>query len=125
MTKHNNQNSENEERIEQRLLNHASLDELIRMKMEEEINAEFEKSKEKPEKKILSRISEVPTDLIFSKKAVYKVFNRVNKVQTYINGLQAESMLGLQSAVRNKIKMGIMEAFSTETSYVKFEEIEL
>lgn len=125
MTKHNKQNSENEERIEQRLLNHASLDELIRMKMEEEINAEFEKSKEKPEKKILSKISEVPTDLIFSKKAVYKVFNRVNKVQTYINGLQAESMLGLQSAVRNKIKMGLMEAFSTDTSYVKFEEIEL
>lgn len=125
MTKHNNQNSKNEECLEQRLLNNASLDELIRMKMEEEINAEFEKSKEKPEKKILSKISEVPTDLIFSKKAVYKVFNRVNKVQTYINGLQAESMLGLQSAVRNKIKMGLMEAFSTDTSYVKFEEIEL
>lgn len=118
-------NEKNEIELEQRLLSHASLDELIRMKMEEEINAEFEKSNEKPEKRIITNISEVPTDLIFSKKAVYKVFNRINKIQTYINGMQAESMLGLQTAVRNKMKAGLIEAFSTETAYVKFEEIEI
>lgn len=110
--------------IEQRLLSHASLDELIKIKMEEELKAEFEKSKEKPQKKIITDISKVPTELIFSKQAVYKIFNRINKTETYLNGLQAEAMLGIQNAIREKIKSGQMDAFSTDTAYVKFKKIE-
>jgi hypothetical protein len=113
-----------ENEIEQRLLNHASLDELIKMKMEEELKFEFEKSNQKPQKKLVIDISEVPTDLIFSKQAVYKLFNRINKTETYINGLQAEAMLGLQTAIREKIKLGQMDAFSTDSAYVKFEKVE-
>ena len=109
---------------EQRLLSHASLDELIKMKMEEELNIEFKKSKEKPKKEILTDISKVPTNLIFSKQAAYRMFNRINKTETYLNGMQAESMLGLQTAIREKIKSGQMDAFSTENAYVKFEKIE-
>lgn len=114
----------NEQDAEQRLLNSASLDELIKQKMEEELQAEFEKSKQKPEKEILTDISKVPTDLIFSKNAVYKVFNRLNKTETYINGMQAESMIGLQSSIREKIKNGQMDAFATDGAYVKFEQVE-
>lgn len=109
---------------EQRLLTHASLDELIKMKMEEELKAEFEKAKQKPQIQVINDISKVPKDLIFSKKAVYKIFNRINKTETYINGLQAESMLGLQNNIREKIKSGQMDAFSTDSAYVKFEKIE-
>lgn len=111
--------------LEQRLLNHASLDELIKIKMEEELKAEFDKSKEKPELRIITDISKVPADLIFSKHAVYKIFNRINKTETYLNGLQAEAMLGLQTVIREKIRSGQMDAFSTDTAYVKFEQIEL
>lgn len=110
---------------EQRLLSHASLDELIKMKMEEELKAEFEKSKEKPKKQIITDISKVPSELVFSKQAVYKIFNRVNKTETYLNGLQAEAMLGVQTAIREKIKSRQMDAFSTDTAYVKFEKIEI
>lgn len=113
-----------EQDVEQRLLSHASLDELIKMKMEEELNAEIQKSKEKPKLQIVTDISKVPTDLIFSKVAVYKVFNRINKTESYVNGLQAEAMLGLQISVREKIKTGQMDAFSTESAYVKFEKVE-
>lgn len=109
---------------EQRLLGNASLDELIKMKMEEELQEEFKKSKEKIEKQIITDISNVPTELIFSKQAVYKVFNRMTKTETYINGLQAEGMLGLQTSIREKIKSGQMDAFSTNNAYVKFEKIE-
>lgn len=111
--------------IEQRLLSNASLDELIKMKMEQELQAELEKSKEKPQKETITDISKVSVDLVFSKKAVYKVFNRVNKTESYVNGMQAEAMLGLQSGVREKIKLGQTDAFSTEDSYVKFEKVEL
>lgn len=110
---------------EQRLLNHASLDELIKMKMEQELKAEFEKSKEIPKMQVITDISKVPANLIFSKKAVYRIFNRVNKTETYLNGLQAEAMLGVQNAIREKIRLGQMDAFSTETAYIKFEKIEI
>jgi hypothetical protein len=110
---------------EQRLLNHASLDELIKIKMEEELKAEMEKAKIKPEKQIITNISEVPENLIFSKQSVFKFFNRVNKLETYINGVQAEAMLGLQTAIRTKIKAGEMDAFSTDNAYIKFEKIEI
>lgn len=122
----NIQKEKNEQSIEeQRLLSQTSLDDLIRLKMEEEINAEFEKASEISEKIVLTSISEVAPELIFSKQAVYKVFNKKNKVQTYINGIQAESMLGMQIAVRNKIQSGQMDAFSTANAYVKFEKIEI
>jgi len=113
-----------EKDIERRLLSHASLDELIKMKMEEELKAEFEKAKESPKIDIITDISKVPTHLIFSKQAVYKIFNRINKTETYLNGLQAEAMLGLQNSIREKIKSGQMDAFSTDCAYVKFEKIE-
>lgn len=114
-----------EKDLEQRLLNHASLDDLIKMKMEEELAFELTKNKIVPEEKTITDISKVPVDLIFSKKAVYKVFNRVNKTESYVNGLQAEAMLGLQIAMRTKIKAGAMDAFSTDNAYVKFEKIVL
>lgn len=114
----------NEQDIEIRLLSHASLDELIKMKMEEELKAEFGKINEKPKKQIITDISKVPQELVFSKQAVYKIFNRINKTETYLNGLQAEGMLGTQNTVREKIKSGQMDAFSTDNAYIKFEKIE-
>jgi len=110
--------------IEQRLLSHASLDELIKMKMEEELQAEFKMAESKPEKKIITDISKVPENLVFSKQAVYKMFNRLNKTETYLSGVQAEAMLGLQTNIREKIKLGQMGAFSTENAYVRFEKVE-
>lgn len=110
--------------IEERLLSHASLDELIKRKMEEEIKTEFEKSKQTPKTTIITDIAKAPTHLIFSKCAVYKMFNRINKSETYLNGVQAEALTGLQSNVREKIKAGEMDAFSTEGAYVKFEYVE-
>lgn len=115
----------NEKDTEQRLLSNASLDELIKMKMEEELKFEIDKSKQQPEKTVIKEISKVPTELIFSKHATYRMFNRTNKSETFLNGIQAEAMLGLQNGIREKIKSGIMDAFSTDNAYVKFEYAEI
>ena len=114
----------NEKDLEERLLSHTSLDDLIKMKMEEEIRAEFEKSNQKQQMVMITDISKVPTHLIFSKSAVYKMFNRINKSETYLNGVQAEAMTGLQSNIREQIKDGKMDAFSTDSAYIKFEYVE-
>lgn len=109
---------------EERLLKSSSLDDLIKMKMEEELKAEIEKAKNKPQKQIITDISKVPEKLIFSKKAIYRIFNKINKTETFINGLQAEAMLGMQIAMRARIKKGETDTFSTDSAYVKFEKIE-
>jgi len=106
-------------------LSTKSLDELIKIKMEEELKAELDKAKARPDKKLLVEIAQVPKELIFSKRAIYRVFNRVNKTETFINGIQAEAMLGLQMQIRSKIVEGEMDAFSTDSAYVKFEKIEV
>lgn len=110
---------------EQRLLSHASLDELIKMKMEQELQAELDKLKDTPKKQVITDIAKVPKELIFSKQAVFKIFNRINKTETYLNGLQAEAMLGVQNAVREKIRSGQLDVFSTDNAYVKFDQIEI
>lgn len=108
---------------EQRLLKSASLDELIKRKMEEELKTEIEKAKIIPKKETITDISKAPQNLIFSKNAVFKLFNRNTKTETYINGIQAESLLGMQNSTREKIKSGKIDAFSTEYAYIKFEKI--
>ena len=109
--------------IEQKLLKEVSLDELIKQKMEEELAAEMEKARTVPKKQVITEISKVPKEMIFSKKAIYKIFNKVNKTESFLNGLQAEALLGLQNSVRAKIRAGEMDAFSTDNAYVKFEKV--
>lgn len=115
-------NKEND--IEQMLLNGASLDDLIKMKFEKEFKEELEKSKQKPEKKVYTDISEVPKNLIFSKSSVYKLFNRNTKCETYIDGVQAEALIGIQNNIREKMLEGALNAFVTDDAYVKFEKAE-
>ena len=115
-----------DEDIEEMLLGSASLDDLIRMKIENEFQDEMKKAQEKKlnrERKIYTKISEVPKDYIFSKDAVFKYYNRHNKLETYINGIQADALLGLQNNTRVKILNGELSTFSTDDAYVKFEKV--
>ena len=114
-----------EKSAEERLLSTNSLDELIKIKMEQEIKHEFDKSNKKTATKLVTDISKVPPELIFSKKSVFKMFNRISKSETYLSGIQAEAMLGLQASVRDKMNLGLTDAFSTEDAYVKFESVEI
>ena len=112
--------------IEEMLLEGTSLDDLIRMKIERELKDEIQKSKELNSKKQLrtyTHIKEVPKEYIFSKEAVYKFYNRRTKQETYINGVQADALIGLENNIRTKILNGEMSTFSTDDAYIKFEQI--
>lgn len=104
------------------LFSSASLEDLIKMKIEDELREEMERAKQKPEKRTYTDISQVPKALIFSTQSTYKLFNRNNKTETYINGLQAEALIGTQHAVREKVAQGLLGAFATDDAYVKFEK---
>lgn len=106
--------------IEQVLLNNASLDELIKMKIDEEFKPATKKSKVKA--KVTTDLSKVPRNRIFTKDTIFRVYNRKNHTQSCVDGLQAEAMLGVQNEIREKILSGTLTAFSTDDTYVKFEK---
>ncbi|MFI3301302.1 MAG: hypothetical protein R3Y28_07785 [Candidatus Gastranaerophilales bacterium] len=109
--------------VEQILLDGTSLDELIKMKIEEEFSQEIEKAKQKPTTKIITEIQNAPKELIFSKNATFKLFNRKTKSETYVNGVQAEALLGIQHNIREKISNAEQTTFTTDNAYVKFEKV--
>lgn len=107
--------------IEDALLSGKSIDELIKIKMREEVRKAFDKVAVKFEKKRIYDIKLVPQRELFGKKSVFKKFNKLNKTISYINGIQAEAMLGLDTASRDKLIKGEIDVFSTENAFVKFE----
>lgn len=112
--------------IEDALLSGKSIDELIKIKMKEEIKTVFEKKSKKnstPEK--IYDIKKVPKNLLFSKYAVFKKYNKNNNTICFINGIQTEALLGLDENSREKLQKGEIEVFSTDNAFVKFEFIEI
>lgn len=107
--------------IEDALLSGKTIDELIKLKMKEEIKAAFKKVSTKFERKRVVDIKQVPKEYIFSKNAVFKKFNKTNNTISFINGIQAEALFGLDVDSREKILEGKIEVFSTDNAFIKFE----
>ena len=110
--------------IEHALLSGKSVDELIKIKMKEEMKSAFEKITQKHEKRRIFDIKEVPNEKLFTKNSVFKKFNKANNTISYINGIQAEALLGLDTLTREKLLNGELEVFSTENAFIKFEYLE-
>lgn len=107
--------------VEQMLLNNASLEDLIKMKIEKEFMNDMKKSAPQV-KKVIADIKDVPSDRIFSKESVFRYYNRNSKCKTFINGVQAEALIGVQNQVRERILRGELDAFATDDAYIKFEK---
>ena len=116
---------ENRNYSEEALFSNMTLDELIKVKMEKELQKEILAKTEIPKKTMITEISKVPKNKIFAKNAVYEIFNRQTHQKSYINGIQAEALIGIQESVREKLENGIVDAFATDEVFVKFAHIEI
>lgn len=114
-----------EDDIEKMLLEGASLEDLIKMKIETEFKNRTEQAKHKPQKVTYTEITKVPSKYVFSKDSVFKVFNKNSKCESFINGVQAEALIGTQYSVREQMLNGLLSAFVTEDAYVKFEKADV
>lgn len=110
---------------EELLSKNKSLDELIKMKMQEELKNAFQKRTGAVSKKRIENIKDVPKNKLFSKQAVFKVFNKDTQIETLINGLQAEAFVGMQNDVRAKLLNSETDIFLTDNLFVKFEYLEI
>ena len=106
--------------IEKALLNNASLDELIKMKIEQEFTKR--PKKKTTGKKVVTDLKDVPPEKIFTKASVFHVYNRHYGTETFIDGVQADAMIGIQSGIREKFLNKTLTTFSTDDAYVKFEK---
>ncbi|MBQ8460535.1 hypothetical protein IJ541_10605 [bacterium] len=111
--------------IEQILLNGEEYEKMVKAKIEQEFNAELEKSSSNSDKKFITEIKEVPNDKLFSKAATFEVINKDSKTKSYINGLQAEGYLGIQNSDRIKLLAGETDSFVSGNSYVKFVKVRI
>lgn len=107
---------------EEQLLNNLSLDELIKRKIENEFLSDMKKSKEKPRVATYTNIKDLPREKIFSKASIFKCYCKKTKCESYINGMQADALIGLQDNVREQMLKGELSAFATDDLYVKFEK---
>lgn len=110
---------------EDALLSGDTLENLIKKKMEEEVNIAFAQKIKKIFRTKITDIKQIPNGKLFTKDSVFKCFNKNNQSIAYINGIQAEALLGLNSSAREKLVSGETDVFSTANSYVKFEYSEM
>ena len=61
---------------EEILMKNKSLDELIKLKMQEELKNAFNTRVGNNSKTLITDIKDVPVDKIFTKRATFKVFNK-------------------------------------------------
>ena len=105
---------------EEMLLKGMSLDELIAKKIEEDYKNLLKEVKKPVRVSKITNLKEIKPEIIFSKKSVFKTFNRTTRTESYINGLQAEGMLGLQKDVREALVSGKTKSFISGDTYVEF-----
>lgn len=110
----------NNKDIEEALLSGASLDDLIKKKFNQEIESEIKNSKISHKLSKVTDFDKLPSSETFAKSTTYLVFNRNTKQESYVNGIQAESLIGLQPQVREKLANKLVDCFLTDNYYVKF-----
>lgn len=106
--------------IENALLSNSTLDELIKKKISDEIDKEISDSKNARHNTKIEDFKKLAKEAIFSKSAIYKVFNRLTKQESFINGQQAESLIGIDPNIREKLVSQDDDSFLTGDYYVKF-----
>lgn len=111
--------------IEQILLNDSNYEKFVNKKIEKEFTQEIESTQKKEEPKVITNISLVPKEKLFSKDATYIVMNKKSKTKSYINGIQADGFLGSQNTLREKFKKAEVDYFISGENYVKFYRIKL
>ena len=105
---------------EEMILKGISLDELISMKIEEDYKKMLKDIKKPVRISKITDLKKLTPEAIFSKKSVFKTFNKTTRTESYINGLQAEGLLGLQKDTREALVSGKIKSFISGDTYVEF-----
>lgn len=109
---------ENKE-IERLLLNDTAYNKLMKTKIEKEFIKSVESNKS-VKTNYITDIKKVPSELLFSKEAVFEIINKTSKTKSYITGVQAEGFLGTKYSERESLLKGETDSFVNGNNYIKF-----
>ncbi len=109
---------ENKE-IERLLLNDTAYNKLMKTKIEKEFIKSVESNKS-VKTNYITDIKKVPSELLFSKEAVFEIINKISKTKSYITGVQAEGFLGTKYSERESLLKGETDSFVNGNNYIKF-----
>lgn len=111
----------NLDQIDKILTSNVDWDLLLQEKMSKNADEEKKIAKNNAEIVIINKINDVPKKFILSKNASFKVFSKNSKEESFVNGIQADSLLGLENHLRQKLLNGEIASFSTDTHFVTFQ----
>ncbi len=98
----------------------SSFDEMMMQKFAAEAQNELQEQKNKKKDCVIENFMELPKDLIFSVKSVYKLFNRITKTESLINGLQFESYIANNQSLKQKLIEKKIDCYASENYFIKF-----
>lgn len=107
------------------LIGANSLNKAIKADIEAQIALEKGDSTAPRKTSTVKKLSKLDKTDIFSSRSVWKVFNRKTKQESDINGLQAESYVGMNVSLRERILSGELDSFLTGEYFVKFDHAEV
>lgn len=103
----------------------TSFDEIVTKRCEQEALEQMEEAKKQKQETLITKFEDLPSDMTFSKKAFYKVFNRKNKTESFINGIQFEGFLGSNKNLRQNILERKLDCFANDEFYIKFDNAKI
>ena len=112
--------TKNKDNIEKKLLCADEIDELISVKINRRIENEINQAKKEKTRTVINEFEQVPKSKTFSPKSVYPVFNRKTQRESFINGIQADSLIGLHQEIRNNLLERYCDNFTVGEYYVRF-----
>ncbi|MBR1425244.1 hypothetical protein IJ579_06755 [bacterium] len=110
--------------IEKILLNDKAYEKFLNTKIEKEFSDITDKVSQVSQKTITD-IKDVPVEMLFCKNTTYLVMNKESKTKSYINGIQAEGLLGTDNTQRKKLCSKEVDYFVSDNIYVKFYKLKV
>ncbi|MDD3150847.1 MAG: hypothetical protein PHV68_08430 [Candidatus Gastranaerophilales bacterium] len=96
------------------------IDALIGQKISEKIAYEMAQANKKDVPKIIKDFYKVPSDLLFTKNTIFMLFNRKTGLKSFINGTQADSIIGIYNDIRQNLVNKVVSNFTAGEYYVEF-----
>lgn len=72
------------------------------------------------EKEAITDFTKLPLEAVFSQNAVYKLYNRDNGMEFYIDGKDLEARIGLDDTLYDKVQSRSVKVFGIDNSIISF-----
>ena len=107
-----------DKKLEEKLLSTDKVEKAIK----EAIQDEIAEAKKPRKELVITDIKEAPKNKVFDIHSAFTVFNRLNKTESILNGIQVDSLFGLNTAKRKQLEAGEISEVTINDYHIEFLE---